>query len=603
MRGLLRTLLYIYMKLTKPSSRLLILALSSFALITLFNVLWCLQTTFRSLSMLETWVNTILGALLLVLPFVLSRRVWVQLVFFLIAAGLMVSNLMYARTYFSFIPLKSYMLAGNLVDFKASVAAQMRWYDIVLPLAAIGACLWAWRAPVSKIIGTRLYLVSTAVMLLLSLGLNAVRGGFMSHYKATFNECYKSTCVTPMYTLAGNAIYSIFNNRAASKPEELAFARKWLADQRTLAPMSRPDSAAAKPKSMIVILLESFESWLLQTSVEGQELTPNLNRELADSTSLYFPKVVTQVSSGRSIDAQLLMLAGLMPMPDEQFSFYYPDNDYPTLIKAMKADSLERAYLMSPDKPVTWNQGLIAKAFGIDTLLMEDVWDVSERIGSGRGKLSDREFAKQIIEKMKDGEVFPVGERAFVQIVTYSGHNPFRLPDELKELRFSDKIDKGLADYMTMAHFTDSAIGSLLDYLKSRADYKDMLIVITGDHEGLADWRQRLLRDPLANNIISDKQLTPLIVLNSPKSGIIDQYIGQIDVYPTLLNLLGLQDYEWHGLGIDALSEAGASRPFAIVSMTGALYGDTTGVEPIEMEHVKTMGRTSAALIRNNVYK
>lgn len=569
----------------------------------LFNVLWCLQTTFRSLSMLETWVNTILGALLLVLPFVLSRRVWVQLVFFLIAAGLMVSNLMYARTYFSFIPLKSYMLAGNLVDFKASVAAQMRWYDILLPLAAIGACLWAWRAPVSKNIGTRLYLVSTAVMLLLSLGLNAVRGGFMNHYKATFNECYKSTCVTPMYTLAGNAIYSIFNNRAASKPEELAFARKWLADQRTLAPMSRPDSAAAKPKSMIVILLESFESWLLQTSVEGQELTPNLNRELADSTSLYFPKVVTQVSSGRSIDAQLLMLAGLMPMPDEQFSFYYPDNDYPTLIKAMKADSLERAYLLSPDKPVTWNQGLIAKAFGIDTLLMENVWDVSERIGSGRGKLSDREFAKQIIEKMKDGEVFPVGERAFVQIVTYSGHNPFRLPDELKELRFSDKIDKGLADYMTMAHFTDSAIGSLLDYLKSRADYKDMLIVITGDHEGLADWRQRLLRDPLANNIISDKQLTPLIVLNSPKSGTIDQYIGQIDVYPTLLNLLGLQDYEWHGLGKDALSEAGASRPFAIVSMTGALYGDTTGVEPIEMEHVKTMGRTSAALIRNNVYK
>lgn len=569
----------------------------------LFNVLWCLQTTFRSLSMLETWVNTILGALLLVLPFVLSRRVWVQLVFFLIAAGLMVSNLMYARTYFSFIPLKSYMLAGNLVDFKASVAAQMRWYDILLPLAAIGACLWAWRAPVSKIIGTRLYLVSTAVMLLLSLGLNAVRGGFMNHYKATFNECYKSTCVTPMYTLAGNAIYSIFNNRAASKPEELAFARKWLADQRTLAPMSRPDSAAAKPKSMIVILLESFESWLLQTIVEGQELTPNLNRELADSTSLYFPKVVTQVSSGRSIDAQLLMLAGLMPMPDEQFSFYYPDNDYPTLIKAMKADSLERAYLMSPDKPVTWNQGLIAKAFGIDTLLMEDVWDMSERIGSGRGKLSDREFAKQIIEKMKDGEVFPVGERAFVQIVTYSGHNPFRLPDELKELRFSDKIDKGLADYMTMAHFTDSAIGSLLDYLKSRADYKDMLIVITGDHEGLADWRQRLLCDPLANNLISDKQLTPLIVLNSPKSGTIDQYIGQIDVYPTLLNLLGLQDYEWHGLGIDALSEAGASRPFAIVSMTGALYGDTTGVEPIEMKHVKTMGRTSAALIRNNVYK
>lgn len=550
----------------------------------------------------ETWVNTILGALLLVLPFVLSRRVWVQLVVFLIAAGLMVSNLMYARTYFTFIPLESYMLAGNLADFKASVAAQMRWYDFFLPLTAVAGCLWTWRAPQTKTIGTRLYLIATTVMLLLSLGLNALRGGFMKHFKATYNECYKSTCVTPMYTLAGDAIYNILNNRAARSPEELAFARTWLADHRTLAPMSEPDTVV-KPKSLVVILLESFEPWLLQKTVEGQELTPMLNRVLADSTTLYFPRVATQVSSGRSIDAQLLMLAGLMPMTDEQYSFNYPDNDYPTLIKAMKADSLERAYLLSPDKPVTWNQGLIARAFGIDTLLMEDAWNVSERIGSGRGKLSDRVFAEQIIDKMKAGEVFPEGERAYVQIVTYSGHNPFRLPDELIELRFSDKIDKGLADYMAMAHFTDSAIGSLLDYLKSRADYKDMLIVIAGDHEGLADWRQRLVRDPVTKTIVSDKQLTPLIVLNSPKGGTIDRYIGQIDIYPTLLNLLGLQDYEWHGLGTDALSDAGASRPFAIVSMTGAIYGDTAGIAPSQMEHIKTLPRASAALIRNNVYK
>lgn len=593
------------MKVNKPSERLLVLAICSFVLILVFNVLWCLQTTFRSLSIAETWVNTILGALVLIAPYLLTRRVWVQLIVFLIAAGVMVSNLMYARTYFTFIPLDSYLLAGNLADFKASVAAQMRWYDIFLPLVAIGGSVLAWRTPRVSVTGTgtRAWLLATAVALLLSLGLNAIRGGFVHNFRKTYNACYLSTCVTPMYTLAGDAVYSIINRQAAHSPEELAFAREWLAVHPAMAPMAAVDSAAAKPKSVVLILLESFEPWLLQQTVEGQELTPRLNAMLADSTTLYLPKVVTQVSSGRSIDAQLLILAGLMPMTDEQYSFNYPDNDYPTLIKALKADSLQRAYLLSPDKPVTWNQGRVATAFGIDTMLMEDAWTVEERIGSGRGKLSDGNFVDQIIDKMKAGEVFPVGERAYTQIITYSGHNPFRLPDELKELSFSDRIDAGLADYMTMARYTDGAIGRLIDYLKSRPDYKDMLIVITGDHEGLADWRARLAKDPVAKEIISPQQLTPMIVLNSPVGGTVDRYVGQIDLYPTLLRLAGLQDYPWHGLGTDALSEAGARRPFAFVSMTGELYGDTTAVPRAETEHIQNLARASAALIRNNVYE
>ena len=38
---------------------------------------------------------------------------------------------------------------------------------------------------------------------------------------------------------------------------------------------------------------------------------------------------------------------------------------------------------------------------------------------------------------------------------------------------------------MIMANYTDHGLGILLDYLKSRPDYKDMMIVIIGDHEVL----------------------------------------------------------------------------------------------------------------------
>ena len=49
----------------------------------------------------------------------------------------------------------------------------------------------------------------------------------------------------------------------------------------------------------IVILAESLESWVLEKEVEGQEITPYMNKLLKDSTTLYAPHVLTQVKGGR----------------------------------------------------------------------------------------------------------------------------------------------------------------------------------------------------------------------------------------------------------------------------------------------------------------
>ena len=104
----------------------------------------------------------------------------------------------------------------------------------------------------------------------------------------------------------------------------------------------------------------------------------------------------------------------------------------------------------------------------------------------------------------------------FLQIVTYSGHNPFVLPDNLKRIHFKGDYPEKMRDYMTMANYTDHGLGILLNYLKSRPDYKDMMIVIIGDHEGLAADRKPICASSAAKSIVSDKQLTPFIVINAP---------------------------------------------------------------------------------------
>lgn len=174
---------------------------------------------------------------------------------------------------------------------------------------------------------------------------------------------------------------------------------------------------------------------------------------------------------------------------------------------------------MTVDKPITWNQSVVAENFGISQMFFNDQWVNDEKVGS-RKKLGDVSFMKQIVAKLKKGGIMKKGKSNYLQIVTYSGHNPFVLPDNLKRIHFKGDYPEKMRDFMIMANYTDHGLGILLDYLKSRPDYKDMMIVIIGDHEGLAADRKPICESPAAKGIVSDKQFTPFIVVNAPVGGI-----------------------------------------------------------------------------------
>lgn len=196
------------------------------------------------------------------------------------------------------------------------------------------------------------------------------------------------------------------------------------------------------------------------------------------------------------------------------------------------------------------------------------------------------------------------GHPFMLTFVTYSGHNPFRLPDDMKDPDFM--IDRSrypdkMVDYVTMAHYTDSCLATLVEYFKSRPDYKDTMILITGDHEGLASDRASILRSEAAQGIVSPRQLTPFILLNSPVPGRSDAVMGQIDMYPTLLAMLGLGDYYWKGMGQNILTEG---RPeVAISSMTGEILGDTTDISPAVMQNILDARRISDAIIAHDMLR
>lgn len=532
----------------------IVFAAGLFLKLILFDAIWCIDTTFASFSYLETYLSKLFIATLLLLPYILFRSKGVESVILFWFDSLLICNLLYYRTYYTHIPLSSYVLAGNLTDFTESVRDSFRMIDVLLPLSSVVTIFMAFRKPdrkgsslIRRLPGYFAVLVGTA---LLNMACLSFYGGFHQSFNAIRQSPYLCSSCAPMFTVFGCVYYDLTEQQQEITPEIDQRIGSWLAAQPAWTPL--PDSIETR-RNCILILAESFESWVLEQEVEGQEITPRLNRLLKEPTTLYAPHVLTQVKGGRSIDAQLMINAGMLPLNSGAYSSLFPDNHYATLPKAMHELKHSRNYLLTIDKVSTWNQGAIAYSFGLDTIIAYHDFRKAEAFGTHK-RIGDVPFFEQCSEKISDGEIWKQNETVFMQFVTYSGHAPFVLPQHLQEISFSDSIPAKAADYMKTARYTDKALGQFVDFLKSRPEYKETLIVITGDHEGLAFYRNELCQAPAMQGIVSDKPYTPLIILNSPVGMRYEDVMGQIDIYPTLLQLLGLERYPWKGMGQSILS-------------------------------------------------
>lgn len=158
--------------------------------------------------------------------------------------------------------------------------------------------------------------------------------------------------------------------------------------------------------------------------------------------------------------------------------------------------------------------------------------------------VDDSAFIAQTKELLTES-IWPEHESAVIQLVTYSTHQPFKLPKSAKRAEFNG-INPKLAKYLNVVNYTDRAIGNFIKYLQDRNDYSSTLIVITGDHNVFSKSKYREMGITELSN--HHTPYVPLIILNSEVNGIINNPIPQTAIYPTMLELLGITDYVWPGI-------------------------------------------------------
>lgn len=518
-----------------------------------FDIYWCSITTFRSLGFVQTYLFALLGATVFTLPvIVFPKRAWIQFTVWILLDILFTANIMYFRTYFTAIPASSYLLAGNLSDFKTSVTDSLRLSDSILfIISLIGYFLIRNRRYGKKSVWQ--YLSTLGSLAAISALASLPYKGPVNHTKYLVQQCYFTNCPPVIYTVFGKLAADILTSSDSLTGGGKKLIISWLLDHKNTLQPSDAIKECPIRRNIVFVFLESFESWPIEKSIEGQEITPNINRWLKDSTTFFAPNVVTQVGNGRSIDSQLLNLAGMLPMQNEVYAMTHSDNRYFTIPKALKElEPQTRSYILTGDKATTWNQVRVAKAFGIDTLLDVSHWKITDKIGNPP-KLSDEALFSQIADKCRNGEIFPVGEPAFMQIICYSSHNPFAIPENKRHITLKGEYPEKFAEYIHAVNYVDCSLAILVEYLKSRPDWQNTSVVVIGDHEGLAVYRDKMLGHSFSKELVDPLQHTPLLIINSPVGGRFDGTMGQVDVYSTLLDIMGLHDYSWQGMGMSVL--------------------------------------------------
>jgi len=316
---------------------------------------------------------------------------------------------------------------------------------------------------------------------------------------------------------------------------------------------------AAKGKNVIILQLEAFQNFPLHLSVDGKEVTPVLNQLAAGG--LYFPNVFQQIGQGNTSDAEFISNTSLYPTGKIAMSTGYGDRQLPSMPQLLQKRNYESNTFHVNDVTF-WDRDKLYAAIGFDHYYDKPSYKSDNFNSFGA---SDEELYRVGVEKLS--ETAAKGKPFYAQFVTASSHHPFKVPKDRRKIELPASYeDTVLGDYLYAVNYTDYAIGTLIERLKESGLWENTVIAVYGDHSGLPATPSDAEQVSEQLGIPYDSQVSkfniPLIIHLPGSSGaelqgkVIEQVGGQLDIMPTLANLLGvsLSEEEFTAFGHDLLN-------------------------------------------------
>ena len=416
--------------------------------------------------------------------------------------------------------------------------------------------------------------------------------GDMLFFKTTWAPFQTMSNTSPL----GYHAFDIYNHFAANKVKDLSeddmrAIDNWYKDNDENLPDNKY-KGTLKGKNVIFLQVESLESFVINETVDGQEITPNINKML--NNSYYFNNIYENVNNGTSADGDFISNTSLYPIRQGAVYFRYAFNEYNSLARILESENY-KTISVHPEKSGNWNWRTNHKNFGFEKTYDVNDYEIDEIVGPG---LSDGSFYRQTVELIKN-EKTPF----LLHAATLTSHGPFDIPENKKELKLSDNIkDTMLGAYFQSIRYVDTEIGNLVKYLNENKLMNNTVLVIYGDHAGPHKFYQDQIDaiDGIKEQWKNPEKKVPFIIYNPSINGEIRDVVGgQVDIMPTVLYTLGVEKDKYINtvMGRNLLN---TKRNCAVLNF-GEIVGTPNTKE--EEDHMKNAIPIADKIIEGNYFK
>lgn len=483
-------------------------------------------------------------------------------------------NVVFHRSYTDFITIPQLFQTSNFVDLSSSIFSLIHFIDIFILVDVLLIFYISKRIEPLHIQFTKRkkMIVMTIGLLLLSANLLLAEISRPQLLTRGFDREYLVKNIGVFYFHLYDVVMQSKNRVQVvlADSNDIKEVKNYINDEIRSDKVS-PLDGIAKDKNLIFISAESLQSFVIDSELHGEEITPFLNSLIKDEDSYYFDNFYHQTEQGKTSDSEFVVENSLYPLTSGAVFFTHAQNEYHSLSEMLtKADY--RSLVMHANDESFWNRNQMYEQLNIDEFYDIDSYDVTKENSVGWG-LKDKEFFNQSIPYLME-ETQPF----YVRLITITNHFPFELDEADRSLEPFDSNSDTLNNYFPTVRYMDEAIEEFFTQLKISGLYEDSIIVIMGDHDGISANHNKAMAMYLEKEEITpydyvQLQRVPFIV-HIPGHGegeTISKIGGQIDVKPTMLHMLGVDTSKDIYFGNDLFHD---DRKGYIARLNGSFVSD-----------------------------
>ncbi|MFJ5714096.1 LTA synthase family protein [Neobacillus sp. NPDC093127] len=514
---------------------------------------------------------------------------WLMVIYFFLSV-LLYSNILYYRFFNDFITLPTLTQTKNAGEIGGSVVSLLKPYDflffidffLLLALLASRFITIEVRDVHRRKVGA-LFSLSLAISCA-NLGLAEIdrpelltRGfdrnyivKYLGLYNYTIYDAVQSTQASAQRVMANSDDITEINNYTKSN-----YAKP------------NPDYfGLGKGMNVVYFHLESFQNFLIDYKLHGEEVTPFLNSMTKDKNTVYFDNFFHQTAHGKTSDAEFMLENSLYGLPQGSAFMTKSLNTYQAAPAILGSHGYTSA-VFHGNSGSFWNRDEIYKSFGYDKFFDSSYYQMDPEDLAQYG-LMDKPFLK---ESMPLLESLP--QPFYTKFITVTNHFPF--PIDKRDVSIAPHTTgvSSVDSYFQTARYADEALKQFFASLEKAGLLDHTIIIMYGDHYGISKDNNKQMEQVLGKEITpfesTGLQRVPLFIrVPGLAGGVNHEYGGQIDLLPTLLHLLGIDTKEYVQFGTDLFSKQHDDLiPFrngdfvssTITSIDGKFYDSTTGME------------------------